>query len=269
METQGKYTLLSVNEFSTWLKNQIVSRKISFVQQHHTWSPSYKHFKGNNHFLMQESMRNSHLERGFSEIAQHFTTFPDGKICTGRSLNLIPAGIKGANTGAICIENVGNFDTNGDIMNAQHRDSIITITSVLLKRFGINPDANGIIYHHWYDLNTGKRTDGTGSTKSCPGTNFFGGNSVKNFNDNFIPPILSALRTTTIKNDSAGVKIIQTGSVTTDELNVRSGPSSQNSIIDTLYRAVELNCYEVNGNWWRIHPTKSQWVYGKYVAVSN
>jgi len=269
METKGKFTLMSIGEFSAWLKLQSVTRKIDFIQHHHTWSPAYKHFKGNNHFLLQESMRNSHLERGFSEIAQHFTTFPDGKICTGRSLNQIPAGIKGANTGAICIENLGNFDTGGDIMNAQHRDSIIAISAVLLKRFGINPDADGIIYHHWYDLNTGKRTDGTGSTKSCPGTNFFGGNSVKNFNDNFIPPLLSALKSTTIKNESANAKILQTGSVAADELNVRSGPSSQNNILDTLYRAVEVNCYEVKGSWWRIHPSKDQWIYNKYVTVSN
>jgi hypothetical protein len=214
-------------------------------------------------------MRDFHLERGFSDIAQHFTTYPDGKICTGRSLNQIPAGIKGANTGAICIENVGNFDTNCDLMNTQHRDCIITLTAVLLKRFGLNPDENGIIYHHWYDLNTGKRTNGTGSTKTCPGTNFFGGNSVKNFNDNFIPPLLSALNSIKIKNEFAGVKILDTGRVTADKLNVRSGPSSQYSIVDVLNRTVEVNCYEVKGSWWRIHPTKEQWVNGKYVEVAN
>jgi|WetSurMetagenome_2_1015567.scaffolds.fasta_scaffold141047_2 hypothetical protein len=269
MEIKGKFTLLAVTEFSTWLKQQTVTRKISFVQHHHTWNPSYKNFRGNNHFSLQESMRDFHLERGFSDIAQHFTTYPDGKICTGRSLNQIPAGIKGANTGAICIENLGNFDANGDIMNVEHRESIITVTAVLLKRFGINPDDNGVIYHHWYDLNTGKRTNGTGSTKTCPGTNFFGGNSVTIFNDNFIPPLLLALKSTKIKDESAGSKILQTGSVNSDNLNVRSGPSSKNNIVDVLHRTIEVNCYEVKENWWKIHPAKEQWVYSKYVTVSN
>jgi hypothetical protein len=44
-------------------------------------------------------------------------------------------------------------------------------------------------YHHWYDLNTGKRIakEGTGSTKTCPGTNFFGGNTVEAFKTGLLP----------------------------------------------------------------------------------
>jgi uncharacterized protein YraI len=80
---------------------------------------------------------------------------------------------------------------------------------------------------------------------------------------------LSALKTTTIKNDSAGAKILNTGSVNADNLNVRSGPSSKNNIVDVLHRTVEVNCYEVKENWWKIHPSKEQWVYSKYVTVSN
>ena len=41
-------------------------------------------------------MENQHKERGFAEIAQNFTTFPDGKIMGCRNINFVPAGIKGA-----------------------------------------------------------------------------------------------------------------------------------------------------------------------------
>ena len=39
-------------------------------------------------------MEAAHKERGFSEIAQNITIFPDGKVMICRSLNTIPAGIK-------------------------------------------------------------------------------------------------------------------------------------------------------------------------------
>lgn len=202
METKGQFTLLGSSEFSSWLQQQSISREIKKIQQHHTWIPRYEHFHGDNHFALQESMKASHLERNFSDIAQHLTIFPDGKICSGRSMNINPAGIKGANTGAVCIENLGNFDLDGDVMTSEQRASIIDVTATLLTQFNIAPDSNGIICHHWYDLNTGNRTDGVGNTKSCPGTNFFGGNSVQNFNNHFIPAIKSQMDNNTINTHS-------------------------------------------------------------------
>ncbi len=123
-------------------------------------------------------MRNYHRSRGFAEIAQHFTTFADGLIATGRPLSQNPAGIKGANTGAICIEHLGNFDIGQDLMTPSHRECIIALNTLLCRRFSLLPSSQSIVYHHWYDQGTGRRTDGAGSTKSCPGTGFFGGNSV-------------------------------------------------------------------------------------------
>ena len=134
-------------------------------------------------------MEQAHKERGFAEIAQNFTTFPDGKIMVCRSLNTIPAGIKGVNTPGICIENIGNFDIKNDSMSTQQKDCIVHITRSLLKRFNLEASENTVVYHHWYDLNTGKRIakEGTGATKTCPGTNFFGGNTVEAFKMGFLP----------------------------------------------------------------------------------
>lgn len=189
MQSVGKFVLLNQAEFPGWLAMQGVKRKISLVQQHHTYIPAYKHFDGTNHFKLCTSMEKSHIERGFSEIGQNFTTFPDGTIMVCRNINTNPAGIKGANSNGICIEHLGNFDLNNDIMTLAQRQIIINVTRDLLAYFKLQASENTVIYHHWYDLNIGKRivNEGTGTTKSCPGTAFFGGNTVADFKNNLLP----------------------------------------------------------------------------------
>jgi N-acetylmuramoyl-L-alanine amidase len=189
MKSVGKFLLLNQNEFSGWLNMQLVKRKIALIQQHHTYIPSYKHFDGTNHFKLCESMERSHKERGFDEIGQNFTTFPDGTIMVCRNMNIIPAGIKGANANGICIEHVGNFDKGNDTLSPAHQRTVVEVTRSLLTRFKLTASDQTVIYHHWYDLNTAKRIvkEGTGATKSCPGTAFFGGNTIEAFKANLLP----------------------------------------------------------------------------------
>jgi len=191
MAKKEKFILLSLIEFQNWLNQQQFTRKIKLIQNHHTYVPDYSTFsKSKDHFSITKSMEKYHKEvRKFSEIAQNITTFPDGKIMICRNLNIAPAGIKGANSKGICIEHLGNFDKNGDEMTDDHKVSIIGINALLCKKFDIDLSDENIVYHYWYDLNSGKRMNGNGTTKSCPGTNFFGGNSVKSFNDNLLPLI--------------------------------------------------------------------------------
>jgi len=193
MKAKSGFILLEQNEFSSWLNMQNITRNIKLIQHHHTYVPSYKDFKDDNHFKLCENMRNYHKNvNGWKDIAQNFTIFPDGKIVVCRDINTIPAGIKGANTYGVCIENVGNFDKNKDIMSAEQQNAIILVTKILLKKFSLTPNDQSIVYHHWYDLNTHKRVtvEGKGVTKSCPGTNFFGGNTIVDFNNNFLPLIM-------------------------------------------------------------------------------
>ncbi|MCG8576198.1 MAG: N-acetylmuramoyl-L-alanine amidase [Flavobacteriales bacterium] len=192
-EIQGQFILMDKTEFAKWLQNEKVSRKVVRIQNHHTWRPDYSTFKGDNHFKLLKGMKNSHLKRGFSDIAQNITTFPDGTIAICRPMNKIPAGIKGANTGGICIEHVGNFDEGGDKMTAKHKSTILRMNALLCQKFSLKPNDKSLVYHHWYDLSTGKRKNGKGSTKSCPGTNFFGGNTVEAAKENFIPKVAEEL----------------------------------------------------------------------------
>lgn len=191
MQQQGKFLLLSLAEFTNWLNGLKVVRKISIIQNHHTWLPDYSTFnkKPNNHFPLLLSMEKSHQERGFNEIAQNFTTFPDGTIGICRSIETLPAGIKGANNFGICIEHVGNFDAGKDVMTKAHRDTIVSMNAQLCKKFKLPINSNSIVYHHWYDLTTGKRVKEAPNTntKTCPGTNFFGGNTIEACVQNFLP----------------------------------------------------------------------------------
>lgn len=191
MKQVGKYILFDLQEFEGWLTAFKCTRDISHIQQHHTWLPDYKDFNGDNHFKLCDAMERYHTspEVGMTEIAQNFTTFSDGTIMVCRNLNTQPAGIKFANGGGICIENVGNFDIGKDKMTAAHKETIIGLTKLLLTKFKLTPDEYSLVYHHWFDLKTGERkpTDEPNSIKTCPGTSFFGGNTLKDYHTNFLP----------------------------------------------------------------------------------
>lgn len=200
MQQQAQFLLLNCDEFKEWLSKNTFTRSIRLIQNHHTWEPSYKHFKGDNHFAMLQSMRDYHVtEQKFEDIAQNITTFPDGLIAICRSFEKNPACIYGVNQGAICIENVGNFDT--DTMTEEQKKTIVFVNAVLCMKFGLEINTESIVYHHWFDLNTGRRTNGSGSTKTCPGENFFGGNSVEACKSSFIPLVRE------VKNDIENPKV--------------------------------------------------------------
>lgn len=184
-ENNMKYKLMNTDEFKNYIDSLKVSRKITAVQLHHTYSPAYSDFNGSNHLKLQEGMRIYHIGmRGYSDIAQNFTIFPDGKICTGRDINTVPAGIYGANATGICIECVGNFDKGGDVMADTQKNAIVTVCRTLLGKFGLDAKT-GVTYHAWWTsggTNLGDYIAGK-SAKTCPGTNFFGGNTRKAYEE--------------------------------------------------------------------------------------
>jgi hypothetical protein len=198
-------------------------------------------------------------------IAQHFTIFPDGKICTGRTLERAPACLKGANQNGICFEYFGNFDKEGDTMTSEQRDSILRTTAAVVKRFNIPVTTNGIVYHHWYDLDTGQRKNGAGSTKSCPGTNFFGGNKVEDCEANFIPLIRNLVSGTPPPSSKP---ILKYGSITNGTLTIRnksSGDNTTSMIIGiTLFGSI-LRIYEERNKWYKISASMNEWVYSNFV----
>lgn len=268
METQSGFKKMTVQEFENYIANLKMARTILFIQEHHTYIPSYIHFKGNNHFDLQKGMKNTHVNiNGWADIGQHFTIFPDGNILTGRSIEKSPACITGNNANAVCIENLGNFDKGADEMTDEQRKAIVSVTAALCKKFNFIPDTNRIVYHHWFDLSTGARNNGTKNNKSCPGTNFFGGNSVDDYKNNFIPLVSAQLRTSVTVVSSALEKVLKYVSVTADSLNVRIGAGSFNAKAKdrepTLFGAV-LRVYEEKNKWYKISSSSEHWVSSIY-----
>jgi hypothetical protein len=267
MQTKYSFVLMTVNEFETWLTNLLIARTIIYLQQHHTFSPNYSLFKGNNHFELQKGMKNHHVNHnGWSDIGQHFTIFPDGLIMTGRSLEKSPACIYGNNSGAVCIENLGNFDANGDTMSLEQKNAIVKATAIICGKFSIPVNSDKVVYHHWFRLDNGVRNNGAGGNKTCPGTNFFGGNKVSDCEANFLP---------LVANQIAGVSqppaqdVLKYVCVTATRLNVRklaSGSSAKVADRDPAQFGAVLRVYKKKNNWLKISSSKQHWVYGRYTV---
>lgn len=198
MQTKYGFTLMTIDEFETWIKNLKVTRTIKYLQVHHTWSPSYAQFNGSNHFTLQQNMKNYHVNSaGYVDIAQQLSVFPDGKIATGRSFNIDPAGARGMNQNGICVENIGNFDRGGDTMTAAQKNTIVRLYAAMCKRFNVSPET-GIRYHCWFtDSGSYLGTYVAGrSAKTCPGSAFFGGNTRAAYDKNLKPLIIQAMNGT-------------------------------------------------------------------------
>jgi hypothetical protein len=180
MKQDGKFILMNREELKTYITGLRNTKKFTSIQQHHTASPAYKDVK-NNHFQLMKSMENYHINTlKMSEIAQHFSTFPDGSICVGRPLTKDGGGFSGSqNINSITIENVGNFDI--DTMTEEQRKSIVLLNALLCSKFGIAPSTATLPYHCWV------------KNKSCPGINYFGGNTKTAAESSFIPLVKKEL----------------------------------------------------------------------------
>lgn len=268
MESKNGFLKMTIAEFVPWIQSQRIARTILTIQQHHTWSPNYTHFNGRNHFDRQLAMKNHHVRNnGWSDIGQHFTTFPDGTIVTGRSLESTPACIFGANRDSICIEHLGDFDKGGDEMTNEHRNAIVKMTAALCDKFRLPVNAFSIIYHHWFDLSSGKRNNGTGGNKSCPGTSFFGGNKVEDCMTFFLPLVEQEIQGTSLP--AIPLAIEKYVAVTADLLNIRvepRGSASKASNRDAAQLGAILRIYDEKNEWLKISNSQEHWVYGRYTT---
>jgi len=259
-QAEGKFILFDLPAFASWLDTLSVSRGIQLVQNHHTFIPSYSDFNGSNHFDRLRAMEEAHLQRGFDQIAQNLTTFPDGTVAVCRAFDIAPAGIKGANSHGLCIENLGDFDTGKDAMTPAHRDCILKVNALLCRKFNLTPGTDSIVYHHWFDLSTGQRTNGTGTTKTCPGTGFFGGNTVSSAHDNFIPLIAQELANLAGSPATSTSAPLFSAQVTATTLNVRNQPNLAGDILGQLANGTVVQVFEEQDGWGRINAADSQWV---------
>lgn len=277
------FQIFDVPAFAEYIRRSTFQRSVTTIQNHHTWKPGYSNFNpagGGNHLAMLESMRNTHIhERGWADIGQNITTFPDGAIGLCRPIDITPAGIFGANTGGICIEHIGNFDIGGDHMRPEHRDCIVMLNAILCRKFGLQPKPSQVVYHHWFDTKGRRFADAEVDSgrvqqqrlqKSCPGTAFFKGaepqgNTVRSAMANFYP-LISAALTNMGAPAIAGNTAASRRRVTVNSLNVRRGPAITFGRARMLGLGVEVDVFEVRGGWCRISPTAEEWVSEQFLA---
>lgn len=148
------------------LAKELDKYKFKQLHIHHTWKPAKSSFKGNNHTPMQQSMKNYHVNTNkWSDIAQHLTLFPDGVWLTGRPFNKTPASISGWNTGALCVEMIGNFDLPGtlpynnlgyDKLEGVQKQEILKLIKYFIDKYG----EQSVKFHN----------DHPNVSKTCPGT---------------------------------------------------------------------------------------------------
>lgn len=272
MKTKNGFTLLeNLSEVKSWLNNQSVSRSITRLQVHHMALPDYACWASDQKKTDPHLTRTINLDSygktqwGSNDgkgkyIAQHFNVFPDGKITTGRSLNSNPIGISGWNSNAICVEIYGNFDKGQDSMTTAQRNAVIGLYGELCKKFKITPSSSTIRYHAWFtsggtylgDYKAGQ------SRKTCPGTNFFGGNTMAAFNTNFLPAIKNYINNGSISGGGEAAKPTETAMnktalVNASSLNVRKEPDANatklGSLADNTQVTVVAKC---SNGWYKI-----------------
>ena len=263
MKTAYGFTRFDTDEeFKNWLKNKSVTRKVTKLQIHHTGSPSYSNFFKSNgthedELTRQKNMKSFHVNsRGMSDIAQHFTVFPNGKIVTGRSLNSNPAGITGWNTGAICVEIYGNFDKGQDVMKSAQKEAVVMLYGELCKKFKLTPSTNTIRCHAWFTSGGTYLGDyyPSKSRKSCPGTAFMGfGNSKSAIANNFIPLVKNYISggsaSTSTSNSTSSLGVYK---VNVDELNVRQGPGTSYPITTVVHKGEAYTIVSMSGSWGKL-----------------
>ena len=262
MKTQYGFTRFdSLSEFKTWIAKQ-PRYNYTGLQVHHTALPDYSCFykangKTEDELTRQQSMKSFHMNTNkWSNIAQHFTVFPNGKIVTGRPLSSTTAiGIKGWNSNKICVEIYGNFDK--DVMTKEQKEAVICLYGELCKKFNLTPSTSTIRCHAWFTAGGSYLGDYVAgrSAKTCPGTKFMGfGNKKSAFEKNFIPLIKEYISKGSVNVTGAPAPSPSytpgTYKVNTDSLNVRKEASSSSAVVSTVKNGQTCVIKEVkfNGN---------------------
>jgi|SRR5690606_9833734 len=133
-------------------------RKITSVHVHHCWRPNHAQWKGE---ATITGMWKYHTQtNGWSDIAQHITIDPHGKIWSGRDWNKAPASSTGYNgnslSGPYMFEMVGDFDKQRDKLAGEQLETVLYVCGYMLYKF--NLPLSALKFHR--DM----------ANKTCPGS---------------------------------------------------------------------------------------------------
>ena len=234
------YLFDTIQEFIKHVNELKINRTINKLQVHHTYAPAYSNWETDIELRRIRNTVDFHKKTfGSSDIAQHYTIFPNGKIATGRDINSTPIGIKGWNTGAICCEIYGNFDV--DTMTKEQKEAVIAFYGTWCKKLKLKATTDYIRPHCWFTSNGTYLGDynASKSAKSCPGKKFFGGNTKKSMQANFLPLIQSYVdgnenvinQNTSTSTNTSKEEVYR---IIANSLNVRKGAGTKYEIVGTV-----------------------------------
>ncbi|HEX8443458.1 MAG TPA: caspase family protein [Allosphingosinicella sp.] len=144
-------------EFAALVRDFPWKRRVGEVHLHHTWRPTQRDYSGRRTI---EGMWRHHTQtNGWSDIAQHVSTAPDGTIWIGRNFNWAPASAAGFNgnssAGPFMIEMIGDFDIGREQPTAKQKEATLAVIKAVQDRFKLTPQH--LRFHNEM------------SKKSCPG----------------------------------------------------------------------------------------------------
>ena len=95
-----------------------------------------------------DTIRQWHLQRGFSDIGYHYIIYRDGSIHTGRDESIIGAHCTGHNTNSIGVCYIGGCASDGktpkDTRTLQQKESLLSLLKTLKVKY-----PNAKIYPHY------------------------------------------------------------------------------------------------------------------------
>lgn len=123
-------------------------RYINKIILHCSATPEGRH-------VTTETIKQWHLERGFSDIGYHFVVYIDGTIVPGRPVERSGAHVKGMNANSIGVCYVGGVDHNLKAKDTRTQKQLDSLERLITDLFEQYPDAT-LHGHNEF------------STKECP-----------------------------------------------------------------------------------------------------
>lgn len=149
---------LSFEQFRALVAGFPFARTVTAVDLHHIPALRKSAFTG---VESLEALYDAQVrQQGLSDLAQHVTIAPDGRIWTGRDWNQPPASAAGHNgnetAGPFMLALAGNFDPGSDVFEGVQAQTCVQVIATLQERFALS--AESLRFH-------GQLSNGT-----CPGS---------------------------------------------------------------------------------------------------
>jgi uncharacterized protein YraI len=199
-----------------------------------------------------QDIHNWHLQNGWAGCGYHYLVRKDGSIYTGRPENAVGAHCPGQNSHSIGICAEGKY--MAEQMPAVQKQAIEELGTYIKKKYGIKTVGG---HKEFYS------TD-------CPGTNYPLAEIKSAILNSNAAVVNNVVASAPASKPSNAEKFEAYGTVTASVLNVRSGASTDSSIIGTLQKGKQVRIGAKSGGWYSIYfGDHGGWVSAQYINVGS